>query len=435
MSETIYALASGAGPCAVSIIRASGPMADAALVVLAGRLPSVRIATLMTLRDPADGAVLDKALVLRFQGRASFTGEDSFELHVHGGRAVVAGVLAALGRCPGLRLAEPGEFTRRAFINGKIDLTAAEGLADLIDANTAHQREQALGLLTGHLRDRAGAWRGIVLELQARLESSIDFADESDVPADIADELQPELGQLIGEISAGLDDARRGEILRDGFTVVIAGPPNAGKSSLLNALARRDVAIVSDMPGTTRDVIEVSLDLDGYSVILVDTAGLRESADLIEQEGIRRAQDRIAHADLVLWLMELGSPDCVPGAYRAPVFVICTKADLGPIDSDTKCDLAISARTGAGLEELLSRLNGMVRERLGHGEPALITRERHRLALQGALESLLAIEQGAPVELIAEDLRIAGRKLGSVIGLIDVEDVLGEIFSRFCIGK
>jgi tRNA modification GTPase len=435
VSETIFALASGAGPCAVSIIRVSGPAADSTLLALSGRLPAARVASVMALRDPQDGRLLDQALVLRFQAPASFTGEDSFELHVHGGRAVVAGVLDALGRCPGLRLASPGEFTRRAFLNGKLDLTEAEGLADLIEANTARQRDQALRFLGGRLRDRADAWRDMILQLQGRLEAAIDFADEDDVPEDVADELNPELPQLIGEIRSALDDGRRGEILRDGFTVVIAGAPNAGKSSLMNALARREVAIVSDIPGTTRDILEINLDLEGMPIALVDTAGLRPSDDLIEREGIRRARNRMAHAELVLWLVDPAADDQSQEQFEAPVLRIGTKSDLHPIDSGTKHDISVSSRTGEGLDLLLERIAREARDRTLMGEPALISNERQRTGLALALQSLQAIGQGSPVELVAEDLRIAARHLGSVVGHIGAEDVLGEIFGRFCIGK
>ena len=441
MPDTIFALASGAGPCAVSIIRISGSQSDAALGALIGRLPDARQAVLRALRDPVTGQLLDHALVLRFLAPASFTGEDGSELHVHGGRAVVRGVLETLSRLPGLRLAKPGEFTRRAFLNGKLDLTATEGLADLIEADTSGQRDQALGFMAGRLRNRTEGWRSIVVELQSRLEAAIDFADEDDIPQDIADELQPQLGTLIREIRACLADARRGEILRDGFKVVIAGAPNAGKSSLLNAIAKREVAIVSDIPGTTRDIIEVSLDLNGLPVTLVDTAGLRESSDLIEIEGIRRARDRIERADLVLWLAApdgLAIPEPVAPVRR---LVVWTKADLDGFDSVTKYeshpkpDLVLSAKTGAGIDDLLSTLEQHVRERLVTHEAPVISRERHRLALQGAVDCLERINCALPVELVAEEIRLAGRNLSGIIGAVDVEDVLEEIFCRFCIGK
>jgi tRNA modification GTPase len=372
---------------------------------------------------------------LRFPGPESFTGEDSFELHIHGGRAVAAGVLGALGLCEGLRPAEPGEFARRAFLNGKLDLTEAEGLADLIEATTSAQRDQALLLAGGRLRDQAQAWRSAILALQAQAEAAIDFSDEGDVPADVWDGFVAAVQSLGAQMTAALADGRRGEILRNGFTVVLAGAPNAGKSSLMNALARRDVAIVSSIPGTTRDLIEVSFDLEGMPVILVDTAGVRDAADEIEQEGIRRTKARASAADLVLWLTapdHLGDADLVT---EAPVLRIETKSDLRSIESDPKQGLRLSARTGEGVDALLSLIADRARGALRPEEPALISRERHRIALREAGEALGRIRSGLPVEVAAEELRIAARALAGMIGLVGPEDVLGEIFSRFCIGK
>lgn len=433
MSETIFALASGAGLSAIAVIRASGQQADEVLAKLCGDLPEARRASLRKLRHPVSGQLLDEALVLRFGAGASFTGEPSFELQTHGGLAVIEGVLEALGQCAGARMAEPGEFARRAFLNGRLDLTSAEGLADLIEARTQAQRDQALALAGGYLRAKASAWRAELLELQAQLEAEIDFSDEGDVPDDVARGFELKVGDLRQSMEAALADGRRGEVLRQGFTVVLAGRPNAGKSSLMNALARREVAIVSATPGTTRDVIEVTLNLDGVPVVLVDTAGLRDSGDEVEQEGIRRARARAESADLVLWLVGPGEAESEPRLGDVPLWRIGTKSDLGGFDSDSK--RMISVRTGEGVSELLSDLSILARQSLRPDEPALISRERHRQALAQALECLSRIRPDLPLEVCAEEVRLAARALSSLIGLVGPEDVLGEIFGRFCIGK
>ena len=433
VSETIFALASGAGLSAIAVIRASGPAADEVLAGLCGELPVIRRASLRKLRHPKSGQLLDEALVLRFGAGASFTGEPAFELQVHGGMAVVEGVLGALGANPQCRMAEPGEFARRAFLNGRLDLTSAEGLADLIEARTKAQRDQALALAGGSLKAQAESWRADLLELQAQLEAEIDFSDEGDVPDDVTRGFEAKVAQLRHSMEAALKDGRRGEVLRQGFTVVLAGRPNAGKSSLMNALAKREVAIVSATPGTTRDVIEVTLNLDGVPVVLVDTAGLRDAGDEIEQEGIRRARARAEAADLVLWLVAPGESDPEPRLGDVPLWRIATKADLGGFDSDSK--RMISVRTGEGVSDLLSDLASFARSSLRPEEPALISRERHRQALSQAVECLCRIRSELPLEVCAEELRLASRALSSLIGLVGPEDVLGEIFGRFCIGK
>jgi len=433
--DTIFALASGAGLGAIAVIRVSGPDADASLLALCGALPAPRRASLRKIRHPQSGLLLDEALVLRFPGPASFTGEDGFELHIHGGRAVTAGVLSALGDCVGLRPAEAGEFARRAFLNGKLDLTEAEGLADLIEANTSAQRDQALALSGGLLRAQAQAWRSAILTLQAQVEADIDFSDEGDVPVDVAAGLVDQIAVLAEAMSAALADGRRGEILRRGFTVVLAGAPNAGKSSLMNALVRRDVAIVSAIPGTTRDLIEVSLDLDGLPVTLVDTAGIREAADEIELEGVRRTRARAAEADLVLWLMAPDHPAPPAALPETPLVYIHSKSDLGPIESGPERTLSLSARTGAGIEALLGLISERAHASLRPQEPVLMSHERHRVAARSAIASLGRIRPGIAIEVAAEELRLAARALASIIGLVGPEDVLGEIFSRFCIGK
>ena len=437
MSDTIFALASGAGVCAVSVIRACGPDADAALTALCQTLPEPRRAALRTIRHPLTKLPLDQCLVLRFKAPESFTGEDGFELHIHGGRAVTTGVLEALGACRGLRPARAGEFTRRAFVHGKLDLTEAEGLADLIDANTSAQRDQALAQVGGRLSACAQAWRAAILELQAVVEAEIDFSDEGDVPADVTARVLRDVAQLSAEMAAAVRDGRRGEILRHGFTVVLAGAPNVGKSSLMNALVRRDVAIVSSIPGTTRDLIEVSLDLEGLPVVLVDTAGLRETGDEVEREGVRRTRERAASANLVLWLT---SPDASAPEDRsdfpdAMVQHVLSKSDLAQIESDPEQPCRVSVRTGEGVAELLDLIVDHARKALRPEEPAMVSRERHRADIGAASQALGRIDPAAPVEVVAEELRTAARSLGALIGLVSPEDVLGEIFSRFCIGK
>ncbi|TCT11894.1 tRNA modification GTPase [Tepidamorphus gemmatus] len=440
-SETIFALSSAVGRAGVAVIRISGPRAGRALAALSGAVPEPRRAVLRRLRD-ASGALLDQALVVWMPGPASFTGEDIAELHVHGGRAVVAGVLAALSAVPGLRPAEAGEFARRAFGNGRLDLTAVEGLADLIDAETEAQRRQALRQLEGETGAAFEALRGRVIEALALAEAGIDFADEDDVPASIGFELAGSLADLGARLRGTLADDRRGEMLRAGVEIVIAGPPNAGKSSLMNWLARREVAIVSEIPGTTRDALEVRLELAGVPVTVVDTAGVRETRDAVEAEGVRRARARAERADLVLWLEETGIGDGETArgrtvTERSGYWRVRTKADLA-VAPPPPGELAISVVTGEGLEVLLARLEAWVAERVGSGSDTLITRLRHRTELQRALEAVeraAAADYARDPELVAEDLRAAATAIGRIVGRVDVEDVLDAIFAGFCIGK
>ena len=442
---TIYALSSGHGRAALAVVRVSGPNAGAALDRLGPPRPKPRFAALRTLRS-ASGEVLDGALVLWIPGPRSETGEDMAELHVHGGRAVIAGVLAALGALPGFRLAEPGEFARRAFGNGKIDLTAAEAIADLVDADTAAQRRQALRQAGGALARLYEAWRADLIRAQALTESAIDFSDEADVGAGALAEARALAARMAPAIRVHLDDGRRGEILREGFRVAIAGPPNAGKSSLLNALARREAAIVSEEAGTTRDIIEVTLDLADVPVILSDTAGIREAAGKVESEGIRRALAHAGAADLVLWLTDATAPRAeLPPADLAAsageVLRVANKLDLletrlsGAEAASTT--LRISVLTGEGLSELAEAIGRRAAERTGGSDAPAITQARHRQQLSACVEALEAYLAGsqADLELRAEDLRRAATALGRITGRVDVEDVLGEIFSRFCIGK
>jgi tRNA modification GTPase len=406
-----------------------------------GRVPEPRRAAFATVRDPANGEAIDAGLVLWFPGPKSETGEDMAELQLHGGRAVVAATLAALGRLDRFRLAEPGEFTRRAFANGRLDLTAVEGLADLIYAETEAQRRQAFRQLDGSLARQAETWRTRLIEILAQVEARIDFADEADVPENLVGPALVAARALRREIVAALADDRRGERLRDGLVVALTGPPNAGKSSLLNRIARRDAAIVTPYPGTTRDVIEVHLDLDGYPVTLLDTAGLRASEDPVEQEGMRRARDRAAAADLVLWVVDATCPTepgfalIGPGTSRL-VWTIRNKIDLLDSDSQQPADAhSLSALTGVGVENLMSALSAHVSRALGGTEHVLVTRERHRSALQETAGALDRACGAAAEELIAEELRLAARALGRLTGRVDVEDVLDVIFRDFCIGK
>ncbi|MEH3118449.1 MAG: tRNA uridine-5-carboxymethylaminomethyl(34) synthesis GTPase MnmE [Methylorubrum populi] len=435
--DTIFAPASGFGRAAVAVVRVSGPAAGAVLDALAGGRPEPRRLSLRHLRDPESGIVLDRALVAWLPGPATATGEDMSELHLHGGPAVRAAVLLALGRVPGCRPAEAGAFSRRAFLNGRIDLTEAEGIADLIDAETEAQRVQALRQLDGALGRQVAAWRATGIDLLAGAEAALDFSDEGDVDeAGLDAALAGRAAALHDAIRAALADGRRGERLRDGFCVVLAGAPNAGKSTLLNALSGREAAIVSDVPGTTRDAIEVRCDLGGLPVVLVDTAGLREAQDAVEAEGVRRTRGRLQSADLVLHLVPIGADPDAAIAADGPVLLVRTKADLAAADSDGDA-LFISAVTGAGLDALLDAIQAAAATALGRGD-ALVTRERHRAALTRAADHLArvgAAPTGFPPELAAEDLRLAVRALGEVGGHVGVEEMLDRLFSGFCIGK
>jgi tRNA modification GTPase len=434
--DTIVALSSGAGRAGVAVIRLSGPDAGAALGALTRRdLPAPRLATRTAFRDPATGGDLDEGLAIWFPGPASFTGEDVAELHVHGGSAVIEAMINACLKLPDVRPAEPGEFTRRAFENGKLDLAQAEGLADLVDAETEGQRRQALRQSKGALSALYEDWRARLIEAAALIEAEIDFPDE-DLPGALAHRAGPILSALVVNINSHLDDAHRGERVRDGFRVAIIGPPNAGKSSLLNALARREAAIVSDIPGTTRDVVEVRLVLGGFPVWIADTAGLREAADAIEAEGVRRALARAEEADLRIGLVEAGeaTPRSLSEALQAGDLLVRTKSDIRPEDAGGR---RVSVRTGEGLAELEASIAKRVTEALGREEAPVLTRVRHRRLVEEAragLERAIPALSVAP-ELAAEDVRVAATAIGRLTGRIDVEDLLDEIFSSFCIGK
>ena len=435
--DTIFAIASGAGVAGIAVLRLSGPLALQILGALAQKAPQPRRATLTRLADPATGEPLDHAIVLAFPGPASFTGEDYAEIHLHGSRAVTAHALRLLAAMPGARPAEPGEFALRAFRNGKMDLTAVEALGDLLAAETEAQRKQALRLMDGALGKQADAWRSQILEAQALTEAWIDFSDEEDVPATAIEQVSSLAKNLAAAMQTQLALGKSGEVIRDGFHVVIAGAPNVGKSSLLNALARRDAAIVSPHAGTTRDLIEVRLDLGGVPVILTDTAGIRDSRDEIELEGIQRGLGAARRADLALWLFEAGGDMNL--AERARVETQCldvaTKSDLNGPDAR---GLGVSAKTGAGLEALIAAISAEAAQRLAGAEGALVSRQRHRLGIEETLKALTPVAAATasmPLELVAEDLRAAAAALARITGRIDVEDVLGAIFSRFCIGK
>jgi tRNA modification GTPase len=441
---TIYALSSAAGIAGVAVIRMSGPMASPVAVTLGCGALQPRRARRVRIVHPGDGQPIDDALALFFPSPNSFTGEDTLELHIHGGRAVIAATLDALSRCAGCRLAENGEFTRRAFHNGKLDLTEAEGLADLIAAETEAQRKQALRVASGQLRCLYEGWRTDLIKAMALAEASIDFSDEPDVAADAMQQARVRVAALHGALARQLEDRHRGERLRDGFRVVIAGPPNAGKSSLLNALARRDVAIVSPEPGTTRDVVEARLDLGGYPVILSDTAGIRsEASGAIEREGIRRSFARAAEADLVLWLVDSVQPTPEPPPELAhqgiPLIRLRSRTDLAASDcSQALAELQpISTKSGEGMDQLLDLLTRAAKGAFGGEDGLLITSSRQRARLTEAYAALSHFLDGdvSQAELRAEDLRQAAQAIGRLTGLIDTEDVLDQVFAAFCIGK
>ena len=437
---TIFAPATAVGRSALAVLRVTGPRAAEAVLALTGRAPpEPRRAALRRLRDPASGEVVDEALLLWFPGPRSETGEDLLEVQHHGGHAVLAWLLEALGRLEGFRPAGPGEFTKRAFLNGKLDLTAAEGLADLVDATTRAQARQAFRQLAGELGRLYAAWRERLLTALALVEAEIDFAaDGEEVPDATLARVLPDLARLEAEMAAHLADGSRGERLRAGVTIAVVGPPNVGKSSLFNLLARRDVAIVAPVPGTTRDVIEVHLDLGGVPVVLLDTAGLRETSDPVEAEGVARARARAEQADLRLHVIDAASPARPPPPARGTVLAV-NKVDLTPGGIGGVEGIAISCRTGAGLAELLRELTARAGDLAGLGEAPLLTRARHRDAVTEARASLGRLLAGAAgggeLALLAEDLRLAARTVGRITGAVGVEDVLDRVFATFCIGK
>ena len=441
MRDTIFALSSGAPPAGVAIVRISGPQVRFVLETITGMVPTPRLARLSTLTD-ASGLMLDQGLSLFFPAPHSFTGEDVAELQIHGGRASIAAVLSCLSDLAGLRAAEAGEFTKRAFENGRMDLTAVEGLSDLIRAETEAQRKQALGQTEGVLAKLYTDWANRITHARAMVEAELDFADEEDIPGSVSDRIWPEMERLREEMREHLSRAKSGEVVRDGFRIALIGPPNAGKSSLLNALAQRDVAIVSEVAGTTRDIVEVRLDLGGHLVLVQDTAGIRSSQDQIELEGIRRSLRAAEEADLVLELRDPGSGKTGADALPASVadrMLLLTKSDLYGVNTATAKGgtLAISARTGSGIERLIKEINGRIEQFSAGSSEVLPTRDRHVQYLKTCLAEL---DKGVgghmlPVEVRSEYLRSAATALGRITGRVDVEDLLGVIFSEFCVGK
>ena len=429
-ADTIFAVASGAGRAAVTILRISGPRCAAVLDQICRQRPPPRLAVLRTLRNPM-GEVLDRALVLWFPGPGSYTGEDCAELHLHGGRGVLTGVTDALLRT-GARPAEAGEFTKRAFLNGRLDLLQAEAIGDLVEAETEAQRRQALTQLQGSLGDVYREWTARLTRMLAAQEALIDFPDE-DLPSTLDTAMEGDLATLHSDITAHLDDRRRGERLRQGLVFAITGAPNAGKSTLLNTLARREVAIVSPRPGTTRDVLEVRMELAGVPVTLLDTAGLRETHDPVEAEGVRRARLRAGEADLMLLLIDATAPIEVPVRGTGRLLRVATKVDLAPAPDGV--DIGVSATVGTGLDRLFDRLAEAAREFTAQSGPPPLTRARHRTALQEASDRIGSARHAPLPELRGEDLRMALRALGQITGQVGVEDVLDSLFRQFCIGK
>jgi len=434
--DTIYALSSGSGKAGVAIVRVSGPEAATTLRVSCGRVPAARIAERVSVWVSQGTVKLDEAIALWFPGPGSFTGEDVAEFHLHGSLGIVRLFLAELGSLDGCRPAEPGEFTRRALANDKIDLIGVEGLNDMLAAETATQVKQALFHVDGRASEIFYQWRDELIEASALAEACIDFTDEEGVADAALPKVRDSVVRLIATMTVNLKDAERGHLNRAGVRVVLAGSPNVGKSSLLNAIAARDVAIVSSEAGTTRDVVEVSLDLGGTSMIISDTAGLRDRVDShVEQLGIDRTHDRLSQADIVI---SVASPeaDWQNTGVDSPTLRIWNKVDITEPERTIDSDLKVSVLTGDGMEDLMARLAGMAAELAGNGEPALLVRERQVQAVKSALAHLEnALQPELPIELLAEELRRAARNFGRLIGEVGSEDLLDSIFSKFCIGK
>ena len=435
--STIVALSSGTLPSGVAVLRVSGSQAAQILISICGDMIPARQARLRVFRG-ADSEAIDRGLALWFPAPASFTGEDCLELHCHGGRAVVDRLLQTITAFDGVRLAEPGEFARRAFAHGKLDLTEAEGIGDLVAADTEAQRQLAVEQAGGGQRMLYDDWRSRLLHARAMIEAEIDFTDEDDVPGSVSERIWSDMAQLRTQIEAHLQREERGRLVREGFRIALLGAPNAGKSTLMNCLAGSERAIVSPQPGTTRDVIDARLDLDGHLVIVSDTAGVRETDDSIEREGVMRALRAGTEADLVLHLDEGGAFETLELPEEAEIWRVRSKIDV-PIDPssyETGGDFAISALTGEGVEDLIAALTGHVNDRVGHMAGVAPSRARHSAHLRRSHHALgLAQDDNLALEIRAEHLRVAGDEIGRLTGVIDVEDVLGAIFSRFCIGK
>jgi len=443
--RTIFALASGLGKAAIAVIRISGPDSVRAIEALIGQLPRPRQASFRKIIDPDDRRIIDSGLVLWFPGPNSFTGEDSGELQVHGSRSVISLLLRVLGRMPGLRLARPGEFTRRALENGQLDLVAIEALGDLIEAETEQQRRLAIEQAGGQLQETVEHWRNDLLDTLVMIECDLDFSDEMDAPSVSRAKVRVKCEEILRSLTPLTAESAKVERIREGMTVLIAGPPNAGKSTLLNAITRRDVAIVSERAGTTRDLIEVKLDLGGFPVNLIDTAGIRASDDPLEQEGVQRALNKSAAADLVLWLSPVGEPYHLPPCELAdrPLWGVMTKSDavdalcISSSEAPTgELKIEISAKTGRNLDMLIKRLECYAQQCMSVEGSLIVANERQRSAIRSAEVALkAATDENAPLEIVAEDIRRACFFLESLIGRVGVDDVLERIFSQFCIGK
>ncbi len=442
-NDTIYAVSSGSGRAAIALVRLSGPGTGAVLAGMTGSIPDPRHYSLRKLTDPATGDVLDEAVAVWLPGPRSFTGEDCAELHVHGSRAVLAAVFKVLARFPGVRPAEAGEFTRRAVMNGKMDLVEAEGLGDLLAANTERQRRQAMSHMLGEASSVFDSWRERLLQIRADIEAVIDFSEEEGVAAAAASRIDAQCVALVDEMEKAVAAAGKAEIIRDGVKVVLAGLPNTGKSSLLNALARRNAAIVSAIPGTTRDVIEVMLDMDGIPVILTDTAGLRQGGDEIEREGIDRTRHELRAADIVVWVCsaDIESSERYDASCN-PDVVVLSKADLygpgsGLIRNDLPRVIPVSARSGAGIPELVAALTETLQGRLHLKDNATIVSARQKEATQQSIRRLndSLVHDLSGLEMKAEDIRRAAEAVGRITGRTEVEEWLGAIFAKFCIGK
>jgi tRNA modification GTPase len=435
MSDTIFALSSGAGRAGVAVIRVSGPLAGPVAEQISGKSLSPRRAVLSELRRAKTRDLIDSGLLIWFPAPASFTGEDVVEFHVHGGRAVVAALLDSLSEFDGLRAAGPGEFTRRAFDNGKLDLTCVEGLSDLVSADTELQRRQALRQLSGDAPRAARSWRQQLIDSQALIEAHLDFPDESEIPIDITREIEGDLQALSLCFSEALASRGSAEIVRDGAVVLIAGAPNSGKSTLINRIASRDVAIISEIPGTTRDLLEVTIDLRGLPVTFIDSAGIREASDEIEKLGIARARAKAKEAHVVLWLAPSDAPAAEPDLSHPHLWVVQTKSDLRPVQGE---DGSISALTGEGVGELLSKLYDALVSTKAATEPSLLVSRRQFSSVSAASDALSrGIERLrlGQLELVAEELRLASAYLDEMIGVIRNDDLLDEVFGRFCLGK
>lgn len=443
VSATIYALASGSGKAAVAVIRISGPSVASLLRAMIKSIPTPRVAALRPIVEPTSGEIIDHGLVLWFPAPHSFTGEDCAELQIHGSRAAVQAVLRLLGQFPGARLALPGEFARRAFANGKMDLIGIEALGDLIAAETEQQRRLATIGASGSLQQLIGGLRQRIVDLMAIVETDLDFSDEEDRPEDLISQVQKSLAAVQSELEVLRSSHDCSELIRDGLTVLIAGPPNAGKSSLLNSLAKREAAIVSEYAGTTRDIIEVRMDLGGFPVNLIDTAGIRESQDPIEREGIKRALAKSQSADLVLWLVPLDFADVEPPEelLRRPLWRVATKSDLSKQDVPIELaaeegEFPLSVKSGLNIELLIERLQAFANENMTLSGSTVLANERQLHAVELALDALAdARRVNVPLEILAEDLRRVCFALESLIGKVGVEDILDSLFSRFCIGK